>query len=343
MKLQSTPKLLLTLVVTLIVTFQAATPVSAALTDGLVAYWPLDEITGCNNRTPEVVNGYDLQPYFGGAHILTNFGPDTVYLTNDAVRGNAFFWPNPANGNNRSLLGFISTSTNDLVPVNRYSPTNFTVSFWVKTDNTKNDIRIWTEGNINNNNPGIDIGATGSSWDFFQRQQGLGAPFLEQGDNHTLGGLIAFEFEPTWHNITLVQEGNDPATNTAVRRIYVDGMLDPIPLPNKNPGLWDLNTVAVGGWLRAGVAATVSMFNGAIDEVAVWSRALSEEEIAQYIAEGITNEFTTTAPLQIAFFESDLGLIDHGDSVTLTWNASPDVTGLFIDNGVGDVLPVSTC
>ena len=33
--------------------------VFGALTDGLIAYWPLDEVNG--ERTPELINGYDME------------------------------------------------------------------------------------------------------------------------------------------------------------------------------------------------------------------------------------------------------------------------------------------
>src|SRR5580704_15339960 len=62
------------------------------LTNGLAAYWPMDNAVGCDNATPDVVHGYNLQVIFGGGNssgpFLTNFNSN-IYLTNDAVRGNA--------------------------------------------------------------------------------------------------------------------------------------------------------------------------------------------------------------------------------------------------------------
>jgi hypothetical protein len=64
----------------------------AALTNGLVAYWPFDNVAGCNNQTPDVIHGYNLEPVWGIAFASglfhTNFN-SSIYLTNDAVRGKA--------------------------------------------------------------------------------------------------------------------------------------------------------------------------------------------------------------------------------------------------------------
>ncbi len=78
----------------------ATQTIASSLTNGLVAYWPMDNATGCNNKTPEVVHGYDMQVIYGSGgstgFFLTNFNPN-LYLTNDAHRGNAVYVNNDAN------------------------------------------------------------------------------------------------------------------------------------------------------------------------------------------------------------------------------------------------------
>jgi len=320
-----------------------------SLSDGLAAYWPLDEITGCSNRTPDKVHGYDLQPYRGGAHVLTTFGANTVYLTN-GYRGNAMYFPVINPDANRCLLGYISPNTNNLVPINRASSSNLTVSFWVNAPSTLNDQRIWTDGNINNNNPGINVAATGSVVDMFIRQQPTAAELArgygEFGQGHTLG--VDTAFDGTWHNITLVQQDNGSGT-TAIRTIYLDGVadgtafptkpLDPAGLANK----WNVNCIAIGGWLRQTVPTFATVTDTFVDDVAMWIRALTPAEIAQYMANGITNDFPVAVPLQIISFKADLAAVVQGDPVVLSWTTSPDVAGLSIDLGVGPVLQLSAC
>src|SRR5258705_3873976 len=52
---------------------------ASTLTNGLCAYWPLDNATGCNNKTPDVWSGYDMQVIYGGGKcsrfFLSHFKP----------------------------------------------------------------------------------------------------------------------------------------------------------------------------------------------------------------------------------------------------------------------------
>ena len=58
-----------------------STTLSAQLKNGLIAYWPLDEVQG--SKTPELVNGYDME--------LTNLSSDDVV---EGRIGNAFSFSN---------------------------------------------------------------------------------------------------------------------------------------------------------------------------------------------------------------------------------------------------------
>src|ERR1700722_12355611 len=98
MKLKPATMRILAFCATLFLTASMATRTFAStLTNGLCAYWPFDQATGCNNQTPDVWNGYDMQVVYGGGSAagfsLTNFNSN-IYLTNDAVRGNAVYVDN---------------------------------------------------------------------------------------------------------------------------------------------------------------------------------------------------------------------------------------------------------
>ncbi|MDB2430364.1 lamin tail domain-containing protein, partial [Akkermansiaceae bacterium] len=80
---------------------------------------------------------------------------------------------------------------------------------------------------------------------------------------------------------------------------------------------------------------TSNYFDGVIDEVAFYTDALSASRIAEHVASmetpPILNSFTG-APVSIPI----------GGNTTLAWEIAPEVTALSIDQGVGDVLPLTS-
>ena len=107
----------------------------AALQDGLVAYWPLDEAVG--TKTPDRVSGYDL---------------DLVNLTAANVVsgrwGNAFRFT----ASSSQYLKRVSAPA-DQLPINKHPA--LTVSLWAKVDGTlagNNDKRLFTEASNGGNN-----------------------------------------------------------------------------------------------------------------------------------------------------------------------------------------------
>ncbi len=76
-------------------------------------------------------------------------------------------------------------------------------------------------------------------------------------------------------------------------------------------------------------------FNGTIDEVAFYTHALSAERIAEHVAS------MTTPPVLNSFTGAPVS-ISGGNSTTLSWEIAPEVTALVIDQGVGDVHPLTT-
>jgi hypothetical protein len=92
----------------------AGAPTSAQnLTNGLVAYWPLDQVQG--DKTPDLVNGYDMQ--------LNNLSAADLV---DGIRGKCFSFSNQ----NKTLLSRVH-GANDELPINKHAA--FTVSLWTKS------------------------------------------------------------------------------------------------------------------------------------------------------------------------------------------------------------------
>jgi hypothetical protein len=352
---------------TVLLALVATTQAFAQLTNGLVGYWPMDNVVGCNNQTPDVVNGYNLKACFGGGNasglFLTNFN-GLLYLTNDAVRGNSVFYngaaftPGGTGGNGLNMyLAFQSVNTNDLVPVNRYSCNSNTVSFWFKAYGAaanwpapNNDERVWTESDYIRTYASVfDLSPTVSGYDIFLRQTPPAAPAdspygqFSGGAHTTLTDTI---IDGTWHNVTIETQPTATGTNTANYVTYIDGVVDPSSVGAaglaKVNGLWKLDTLSLFALARNGAAGFVTN-DCAVDDLAEWARPLAPSEILDYMANGITNVAGGVSPVTISQFSSDLFSVVQGSSVKLTWQVSSDATGISIDNGVGNVFPLSTC
>ncbi len=341
----------------------ATTQSFGALTNGLAAYWPFDNITGCNNQTPDLVHGYTMKVIYGGGDasgpFLTNFNSN-IYLTN-GVHGNAVYVNNTGVAN-QMALAFISVNTNDAAPVNRSSPSSNTVSFWMKTDGNhpspNGDMRIWTESDYVKTLASVqNFSAVGAGYDMFTRQNGtVGADAHTYGNfsggvhNSGGGGVGSTVADGTWHNVTIITTPNTNLTSLGTNleanfTIYVDGVLDTTFAGSgalaKSGGLWKLDTVGIFALVRNGNAGFVT--NCVVDDLAEWTRVLDPTEIADFMANGITNAGSAVSPVSISQFASDLYAVVQGSQVQLSWQCSSDATGISIDNGVGNVLPLTTC
>ena len=79
---------------------------------------------------------------------------------------------------------------------------------------------------------------------------------------------------------------------------------------------------------------------GLLDDAAIWSRALSGDEIKEVISNGVPRVISRSQPIVIRSFAGDFPAVVKGDSVVLRWDASADAT-LTINHGVGDVTASS--
>ncbi len=119
-----------------------------------------------------------------------------------------------------------------------------------------------------------------------------------------------------WHNITVVRDYS--AGITGEFRLYVDGAL---------VHTQGLNVSNGGDWAMGVNGAMLTIGNhfnrfteGKFDEVAIWRRILSDDEISTIAAEGVS------APASGSFVISDIDYSPGTDEVTLTWSANPNAT-----------------
>ena len=267
------------------------------LGNGLIAHWPLDEVQG--TKTPELINGYDME--------LTNMSAENVV---SGKIGNAFSFSNE----NQTLLSRVHDVA-DQLPANKHE--SHSISMWSKVDgNGQNDLRLFSEANTGNSNPlfniGTDSGGASGSIDFYIRQSGW--PTV----NHIKS--MAEPYDGEWHHVVFVQEEGE-------RRVYVDGELDDVELVAKPEGVFNVNDTTIGGILRSSASHWVT---GLIDDVAVWNRALGDDEVGSLFADGVPTGMKKKLPLEIRTFGADFPAVAAGGKATLNWDASADAT-LYIE------------
>lgn len=284
-----------------------------SITNGIISYWPLDGILG--TKTIDLVSSYDMS--------LANLSAADVV---PGKWGNAF----QMNGTN-SLLSRINNA-GDALPIYQYP--DFSVSLWVNAPIPTagiRDRRVFSEGSTVDGDPLFNIGTDNrnppvdGSVDIYVRND-TGAIIV--GDHrHSVG--IAYD-GGNWHNIVYVQR--DVGGGTMKAQLWVDGVLDSVVL-TPPPRPLTPNTTSIGGILRAAPSA---WFLGMVDEVAVWNRALSSNEVAILQLTAITNPPSRVQPLAINSFKADLPAVVSGGSTVLRWDVSKDASQITI-SPFGDV------
>ena len=227
---------------------------------GLVAYWPLDEVSPDGTTTPDKAWGSDLT--------LLNMSASNLVA---GQRGNGMSF----NGTNQLLYVDTGLGDKEGLPLNNI--TTKTICFWVRASGSaQQDRRIFSEASMDSTNPmwafGTDSAASGRTGkvDFYIRNDDGGVPA-----NHPKSVL-----EPlnnTWRHVAVTE-------NNGALRVYVDGQLDSSTV-SYTRGTMTLTTLALGGIQRLNGA--VAFFNGTLDDVAVWRRVLSQTEIQDVMANGM--------------------------------------------------------
>lgn len=159
----------------------------------------------------------------------------------------------------------------------------FTISTWFKTSGVSQ--RIYMEANSTNNVPLLGIWINGSG------QAEINIRDDANVTGHTVSTLAYNDNK--WHHMVGVQ------VSKSSRIIYVDGVQ--VGTNTTALGTFTLNNSSIGVIKRAPGAADSGFFNGSIDDVRVYNRALSAAEIKQ-LYESRSQEFVT---------ESSNGLVGY--------------------------------
>ncbi len=262
--------------------------VSAALTDGLVSYWPLDEVQEVDGgfRTPDLCNGYNMNMdnLTGDDFVDGRFGKAVSFVASNQT----LLWRQHEEG--------------DLLPLNDHHEA-WSVALWVKGKGTgQNDLRVFSEGSNQNSNPlfniGTHSGGADDSVDLFIR-----------GNNGTTGHVYSSQpaFDDEWRLIVWTQSGNETV-------LYIDGVADEIeapgvtPLANPDAG-YEVNNTSIGGILRASAS---HWWTGLIDDVGAWNRALTQEDVDQLFDVGLDGVISLTDGLAAHWPLDEVQEVDGG-------------------------------
>lgn len=224
------------------------------LNDNLVGYWKLDN--NSNDASGNAHHGSDTSITYTGGNGILNQGAGLVHASSSYIS---------------------VTDASALKPTG-----DFSVNMWIKTSystNLGNNINLFQSYSQNSIVSGIQIDLQTS--DFKPR-------FVSgSGANNTLGsgyqqvvGNTALN-DGNWHMYTFVYNG-------LTLSIYRDGasVPDNSVAWSTDPGYAGTNYVAIGIQNNAGTPSSLTGFEGSIDEVGYWGKALSATEISNLYNSG---------------------------------------------------------
>jgi hypothetical protein len=264
--------------------------VQADVREGLVAYWPLNTASGSYPMTtPDVVAGNDMAgAYMDSATALVggHFG--------DAVSFDG----------GSGYLTFQAPSGADLgLPVSKKGC--WTISMWVNGASQAGGNYYCVESSSMDNNPltAFTARANTNTTAIYFRDASANNPV-------NMPAVTNISLDGTWHHVAMTYD----AVSHAFLH-YVDGSLvySNNFVPNySNNGVYDL--VNLGARNRNGVQDLY--FAGKVDDLALWARTLSQAEIQQVMANGITTPVPAFAPGVTVGPHGATNLVE-GDTITL--------------------------
>lgn len=243
-----------------------------AITDGLVSYWPLDANDGGTAADFSFTNPLTI----AGAPAVTagqfsnafTFNATSTWLTN--------------------IHTYESSDTG--LPI--YGAGSYTIAMWVKGAGQTNRY-LFSEGNLGHVNP-VLLFRSGTANPLTNR---LSVLLRNNRGQALINNVVSTNavFDNNWHHIAWVDDRGSV-------KLYIDGVLDGASANSafnyiRAHGDVHLNTTTVGTLVQSNntatfgtvqpAVATANVFNGQIDEVATWERALSQDEVNQVRTNGV--------------------------------------------------------
>ena len=153
--------------------------------------------------------------------------------------------------------------------------TDFSISAWIRTLETPGQSTILSKGDGGNNARVLFKLQSEFVFVTLANEPG-GGPKVEHSSESVVG-------DGQWHHIVVVADRDEPT------RLYVDGELDSESIASEGTDMSGDSAMWIGASVRTS-GDTRRFFNGVIDDVAIWSRALEEEEAALIYEMGLNGE-----------------------------------------------------
>ncbi len=155
----------------------------------------------------------------------------------------------------------------------------------------------------------------------------------------------------TWHLLAFTADG-------AQVRLFLDGQqvasMDYLPAPITVP---DMPWLSIGAWLTENTNTVESdlildqngpgNYLGELDEIVLWNRTLTTEEMTKMYTAGVAGQPFTTVVLEPPVFAPNLSATTAGGNITLTWDrgvliSSPSINGPWSTNSTPSPLTEPT-
>jgi uncharacterized repeat protein (TIGR01451 family) len=249
----------------------------------LVAYWKLDEISG------------SIYDDFHYGHDGECAGTCPAPATGHVNGGQAF------DGNNSGIDVSVVPGDDSF---GWSVQDSFSIEFWLQTDSAStcagNQVVI-----------GRDDSSTSLHW-WIGCRNGGGAIFrLTDADGDSAGVRGTTDLtDGVWHHIVAVREAS-----TNVIRIYIDGTEEDSESVTYSAGFGSTTAALNVGWLNLD---PYYHFDGILDELALYDRALSPDEVGQHYDEGLAGRWYCQ-DIAIDKTASPQGTVLLGDPVTYVY------------------------
>ena len=277
------------------------------LTHGcLLANWYMDE-SAWNGTANEVVDSSGHGYHGTGDNAVTTGGNSMSDWAIASNPGTCRYGSFDGNDDYVALPGFPNLTD------------SFTITAWIKANVTNKDQRIFADDESNSGGFAFSLGDLGDGrLRFFSRN--VNPVSLDSAAVITAG---------SWYFVTAVHDAN-----AETRQIYVNA--SPVTSASSYNNNWgsDNGTASIGGETDAAGGEAVSnwRFDGNIDEVRVYNKALSQTEIATVMAE--THNCTNVSSLDHIEIQHDgSGLTCEPENVTIRTCADASCSTLY----TGDV------
>ena len=236
-----------------------------SLTDNLVAYFKLDN------------NDFGDEASFPSDNTGTNFG--TANFANGGILGDARFYDG---------TDYISLANpNDFA----FGTGNFAFSIWLNTTTT-NDFQHFFRMTNAGSNPYMTLRFDNDNdIRVIISEDGTNYCHLETEDNTTY-------MDGSWHHIVLMRVGAGNGCSDTDFNIYMDGEKKSLTNFASVGSDYDISTLT-NFYLGNSPTDTSQNFNGHLDEIGIWNKALDETERDRLYnsGNGLTYPFTSTQNL----------------------------------------------